>query len=100
MKQCNWCNNYFTAAVSYQVYCSSTCREEATKEKIADRHKAVRRKKKTNKLRMCAGKCGTKLSVYNEYSLCDNCYIDTKEVNRKIKEIRMMMHDYQDDTKS
>lgn len=99
MKQCSWCNDYFTANVSYQIYCSSSCREEATKEKIVERHKELRRKKRNSKERMCANKCGTKLSIYNDYTLCDNCYIDKKEVNKRIKEIRMFMHDYQDDTK-
>ena len=99
MKQCSWCNTQFVANVSYQVYCSSNCREQATKEKIADRHKAIKRQKRNEKLRMCAGKCGTRLSAYNDHTLCNNCYINTKEVNRKIREIRMFMHDYEDDTK-
>jgi len=99
LKQCSWCSNYFAANVSYQIYCSSECREEATKEKIVERHKAIRRQKNSKKIRMCAGKCGTKLSVYNEHTLCNSCYVNKKEVNRKIKEIRMFMHDYQNDTK-
>lgn len=99
MKPCSWCSNYFTASVSYQIYCSTECRDEATKEKIVERHKATRRQKRNSKERVCAGKCGTKLSIYNDHIFCDNCYINQKEVNKKIKEIRMLFHDYQDDTK-
>lgn len=99
MKQCSWCSNHFTANVSYQVYCSSNCREQATKEKISDRQKELKRQKRNDKLRMCAGKCGTKLSAYNDHILCGKCYVNTKEVNKKIKEIRMFMHDYENDSK-
>ncbi len=47
---------------------------------------------------MCAGKCGTRLSLYNEHTHCAVCYINSKEVNKKIKQIRMFFHEYQDDT--
>lgn len=100
MKQCNWCNKQFDPTVSYQVYCSLPCREEATKEKIADRHNFMKRQRRMGKSRLCANKCGTKLSVYNDHNVCDKCYIDNKEVNKKIKELRMFMHEYEDDTKS
>jgi hypothetical protein len=98
VKQCDWCNNYFSPAVSYQVYCNSSCREEATKEKITERHKQVKRQKRQKKDRLCLGKCGTRLSIYNDHKWCDNCYINEKEVNRKIKQIRVMMHDYENNT--
>lgn len=100
MKQCSWCGNVFSASVSYQIYCSLTCREEATKEKIAERHKAIRRQKKITKDRMCAAKCGTKLSVYNDDIFCSTCSVNPKEVNRKIREIRMFMHEYENNIKS
>jgi hypothetical protein len=99
LKQCSWCSNYFTANVTHQIYCSPECREEATKEKIVERHKEVRRRKRNSKVRMCAGKCNTKLSAYNDHTLCNSCYINQKEVNKKMREIRVFMHDYQDDTK-
>lgn len=99
MKACSWCTNFFTANVSYQIYCSSQCREEATKEKILERHKENRRKRKNSKIRMCAGNCGTRLSMYNDDKLCNKCLIDNKEVNRVIREIKVLMHDYKDDTK-
>lgn len=100
MKQCNWCGKHFEASVSYQVYCSLDCREQATKEKIAERHTQLKRQRRKSRDRLCANGCGTKLSVYNDYNICDKCYIDNKEVNRKIKQIRMLMHDYEDDTTS
>lgn len=99
MKQCDWCNNYFTANVSYQVYCTTACRDEATKEKISDRQKFLKRQKRQGKDRFCVGKCGTRLSIYNDNNVCDNCNTHNKELKKKMKEIRMFMHDYQDDTK-
>ena len=100
MKQCNWCNNYFAASVSYQVYCSLNCRNEATKEKISEKHKENRRNKRKKQTRMCAGKCGTKLSAYNDYNYCDKCFMNNREINKKIKQIRMLFHDYENNTES
>ena len=99
MKQCDWCGNYYTANVSYQVYCTTTCRDEATKEKISDRQKFLKRQKRNGKIRLCIGNCGTRLSIYNDNNVCDNCKINDKELKKKMKEIRTFMHDYQDDTK-
>jgi hypothetical protein len=99
VKLCSWCDKTFTPAVSYQIYCSSECREQATKEKIIDRHKVLRRKKRKDKIRMCSGGCGTKLSVYNDETLCNVCSINNKQVIKKIKEIKGLMHDYEDNTK-
>lgn len=99
MKQCNWCGNDFKSTITYQIYCSSSCRTEATKEKIAERHKVLRRQKRRSKERFCSGGCGKKLSVYNDNILCDACYVSKKDWNKKIKEIKAMMHEYEDDTK-
>jgi hypothetical protein len=98
LKQCEWCNASFDPSVSYQIYCTVTCREEATKEKIADRHKAMRRQRKGNKVRHCAAGCGTRLSMYNDDAFCASCFLDNREIRRGIREIKMMMHDYEDKT--
>jgi hypothetical protein len=29
--------------------------------------------------------------------LCNSCYVDKKQVNKKIREIKVFMHDYQND---
>lgn len=97
MKQCNWCSNYFTANVSYQIYCSAICRDEAKREKIVERHRAVKRQKRSEKPRKCL-KCSKVLSVYNDEKYCNTCNINQKEINKKIREIRVFMHDYQSDT--
>jgi hypothetical protein len=96
LKQCSWCSNRFTPNVPYQIYCSSVCREHATKEKIVERHKENKRKKNSEKNRLCAN-CATKLSIYNDHILCNSCYVDKKQVNKKIREIKVFMHDYQND---
>jgi NMD protein affecting ribosome stability and mRNA decay len=46
---------------------------------------------------LCAANCGTKLSIYNDHILCNSCYVDKKQVNKKIREIKVFMHDYQND---
>ena len=100
MKQCNWCDKAFRPSVSYQIYCSTECRDESTKEKIAERHKILRRKKRKDKTRFCASGCGTKLSLYNEDKVCNTCAINSKQVNKKIKEIKDFMNEHKDKRKT
>lgn len=99
MKTCEWCDNQFNPSVSYQIYCSPECRENATKEKIVERHKVLRRQKRKSKKRVCANGCGATLSIYNDDILCNNCGVNTKQVEKKIKEIKMLMHSYEDKRK-
>lgn len=87
MKSCRWCNQPFETKVSYQIYCSSECRESATKEKIADRYAITRRQKRVGKTRLCKS-CSMALSVYNDDMLCDKCTINPQEVNKALKEIK------------
>jgi len=61
MKTCQWCDDPFEAKVGYQIYCSSECREEATKEKIAQRYLVARRNRMMGKKRNCKS-CGSPLS--------------------------------------
>jgi hypothetical protein len=99
VKLCSWCDKSFKPSVSYQIYCSLECRNDATKEKIIERHRILKRQKRKNKIRYCAGGCNIKLSIYNDTKYCDNCTSNSKEIDKKIKEIRMLMHDYEDQTK-
>jgi uncharacterized protein YmfQ (DUF2313 family) len=87
MKQCQWCNNQFVTKISYQIYCSSECRDEAAREKIAERYLISRRQKRIGKVRPCKS-CGKGLSVYNDDALCDECLINPHELNKALKEIR------------
>lgn len=98
MKHCEWCNNSFSPSVSYQIYCGIDCREQATKEKIADRHRELKRIKRSNKTRICVGGCGTVLSVYNDDNMCGSCFINVRELNKKLKQIKALMHNYEDKT--
>ena len=98
MKQCEWCNKQFKPSVSYQIYCGQECRDEATKEKIADRHKEMRRRKRSKKERLCSAGCGTVLSVYNDDNICSSCFINVREINKKLKQVKAFMHNYEDKT--
>lgn len=86
-KHCDWCNNQFEASVSYQIYCSVNCREQATKEKIAERYMLTRRKNRANKTRKCKS-CGNQLSLYNDETLCQSCLINPSDVTKALKEIK------------
>lgn len=88
MKLCNKCDVYFTPKVSYQVYCSELCREEATKEKIAERYQLTRRQKRKGKEKKCLGGCDTKLSIYNDSGFCANCNVSKKAVDKMLKELK------------
>ena len=81
MKLCNRCDTYFKPRVSYQIYCSDICREESTKEKIAERYIATRRQK-------CLGGCNLDLSIYNESGFCSNCNVNEKQVAKMIKQLK------------
>lgn len=88
MKTCSWCANEFEPSVSYQIYCSSDCREVATKEKITERYQVNRIKNRLKRERRCSGGCGTLISIYNENDFCTRCMVNKKKVNRSIKEIK------------
>jgi len=87
MKSCQWCGEPFEAKVNYQVYCSSECRQEATKEKITQRYVINRRNKMFNKKRNCKF-CSLPLSVYNDEPICQTCLINPPEVKKALKEIK------------
>jgi uncharacterized protein YmfQ (DUF2313 family) len=93
MKTCAWCANDFKASVSYQIYCSSDCRESATKQKIAERYQINRRKSRSKKERRCSGGCGTLISIYNENGFCNFCMVNKKRVDKTLKELKDMSDD-------
>ena len=87
MKTCQWCDEPFEPNVKYQIYCSSSCREEATKEKIAERYAISRRNKMIGKDRKCKS-CGSKLSAYNDDVLCQSCLVNPSEVTKALRKIK------------
>jgi len=92
MKSCKWCDQSFKSDISYQIYCSEQCREQATKEKIAQRYIKTRRQKRKGKNRLCK-KCGEKLSIYNDEPLCNRCLINPVEVKKALKQLRGLAND-------
>jgi hypothetical protein len=89
MKTCQWCDASFKPKVSYQIYCSESCREEATKEKIAQRYAISRRNKMIGKTRSCKS-CNQPLSVYNDGQLCSGCIVHPGDVTKALREIKGM----------
>lgn len=87
MKNCQWCNLQFTTKISYQIYCSPECREEATKEKIAERYAVTRRSRRQGKVRLCKA-CQSHLSIYNDDILCEKCVINPQDVSRALRDIK------------
>lgn len=87
MKTCQWCDNAFEPNVGYQIYCSSECRDSATKEKIAQRYIVARRNKMIGKKRYCKS-CGSQLSAYNDEPICTSCVINPSDVSKALREIK------------
>ena len=88
MKLCDKCDNHFTPKVSYQIYCSSECRDAATKDKIAERYHVTRRQKRIGRDRRCLGVCKTALSNNNNGGGCANCNVSKKSVDKMLKELK------------
>ena len=88
MKLCDRCDDHFTPKVSYQIYCSSECRDAATKDKIAERYQVTRRQKRIGKDRRCLGGCNTSLSIYNDSGFCANCNVSKKSVDKMLKDLK------------
>lgn len=94
MKVCDWCSEEFQPNVSYQIYCSAECREQATKEKVNQRYQMKRRLKLAKKKRRCSGGCETIISIYNESGFCSNCVINASQVTKALKELKGLI-DYE-----
>lgn len=88
MRSCAWCSNEFYSTISYQIYCSPECRENATKEKIVERYNLARVRKRIGKERKCAGGCGTLLSIYNNNGFCNICMTNKRKVDKMLKELK------------
>lgn len=87
MKHCQWCDKAFESSVKYQIYCSPECRDEATKEKIAQRYLISRRNKRIKQNRKCK-QCGSALSAYNDDPICFSCVVNPKDVSKTLREIK------------
>lgn len=98
MKLCSNCNIRFKPSVSYQIYCSSECREEATKLKISERHRFLKIQNRNKKPRLCLGGCKTTLSRYNDETTCSSCSVNIKEFNLRLKEIKRLINEAEPDT--
>jgi hypothetical protein len=92
MKHCSWCDNVFNTQINYQIYCSTKCRDDATKEKIAARYLITRRQKRIGKDRKCKN-CKEELSIYNDDSLCNSCNVNPSDVEKALKEIKRIAKD-------
>jgi hypothetical protein len=87
VKHCKWCDNTFQSDINYQIYCSSTCRDQATKQNIANRYNATKRQKRLGKERKCKS-CEKDLSIYNDDVLCSECLINPIEVKKALKQLK------------
>jgi hypothetical protein len=88
VKLCERCDKSFDPKVSYQIYCGDVCRENATKQKIAERYQVARRQRRIGKKRLCLGGCKAQLSIYNDSGFCNNCNVNKKEVDKMLRQIK------------
>lgn len=84
---CRQCDKEFSSNSKHQIYCSVECRDKATKQKMLERQQKQKLKRRINKKRFCSS-CGCEISIYNEYSTCNNCLIDNKKVDKFLKQMR------------
>ena len=89
-KHCSWCDKQFQTKLSYQIYCSTECREQATKEKIAEKYLRDKVKKRIGKIRLCKS-CNKYLSIYTEESICNACLVNPDDIKNVLKDIREIM---------
>lgn len=85
MRFCLVCDSEFEPSIHVQVYCSAHCREIATKQKIIE---GRYRKRLRSKPRLCAGGCGTMLSIYNDSNMCDSCSINRRQYRAFLQELK------------
>lgn len=90
MRECAWCRTPFEPTTTSQIYHSAECRQSATKQRISEQYKTRRRIRKRQAL--CAGGCGTILSIYNESKFCTVCMVDRKQLRSIMKEIKDIAH--------
>lgn len=93
MKTCAWCANEFEPSVSYQIYCSVSCRELSTKEKINERYNINRIRNRSKKQRKCSGGCGTVISIYNENGYCQVCMVNKRKVDKTLRGLKDFFND-------
>ncbi|NBR61261.1 MAG: hypothetical protein EBT86_06365 [Actinobacteria bacterium] len=90
-KHCDWCDHAFQTKLSYQIYCSPECRQEATKQKIAEKYLRDKIKKRAGKIRLCKN-CGKQMSMYTEETICQTCDINPDDVKDALKEIKDILN--------
>jgi hypothetical protein len=88
MLHCLSCDKGFEPNTTKQIYCSSECRQEASKEKILERYHIEKRKKRQGKEKKCAGGCETLLSIYNDSGMCDTCLVHKRKMKTFMKELK------------
>ena len=88
MLYCLWCDKTFEPNSGKQIYCSTECRQQASKEKILERYHVEKRKKRMGKEKRCAGGCGTLLSIYNDSPMCDNCLTHLRKMKSFMRELK------------
>ena len=93
---CAYCGTEFKTLMKNQKYCSVNCREIATKQKIIERSRIVRNKRKIKNPKSCKGSCGTIISIYNRNGFCNVCKIDNKKTEDVLREIKLFF-DYEKD---
>ena len=88
MLYCRWCDKQFLPNTTKQIYCSSECRQEASKEKILERYHLQKRKNRKGKEKKCGGGCNTLLSIYNDSGICDNCLVHQSKMKTFMRELK------------
>jgi hypothetical protein len=77
------CKKEFEPKTHNMKYCSDDCCKEATNYKIKQKY-YEKKERLAGKVRICKNKdCNTRLSRYNDSSICNGCVANEKEAERK-----------------
>lgn len=86
VKYCQWCDEGFDGPAR-QIYCSSECREEATKYAAAKKRVERRRRRRASLNKKCKV-CGARLSMYGDGDVCAAHNNDTRSFMRFLMEVK------------
>lgn len=90
---CRWCDKKYVQSSKHQVYCCLECRQNSTRQKVLERQKKQKLKRRMAKKRLCSN-CECEISIYNESTVCNTCMIDQKRVDKFLKDMRYLF-DYE-----
>lgn len=87
MDRCAWCDSLFVKDHAQRIYCSVSCRTEASREATKAYAKRAKYRARVGKKRLCK-ECKRQLSVYNNGPVCSTCSVRVAMVKRALANMK------------